>query len=174
MREIIDIDQLSQWCVPVRVRGHLIETRNPLRGDMTLLDTRIKRGDYESDAELSAARKKLLDEMIDAMFVGDEWGKLKEKIAAGQEEPLSMFEKLSIVLQYSIAHEFAVNGREAAARLGERPFTLIEDESPVAPATAASPAVRKRDLPPGLIIGGDGGERPISEANLGVEELAAH
>lgn len=165
MREIIDIDQLTDWCVPVRVRGHLIETRNPLRHDMTLLDKRLKRSAYESDADLAKARKTLLDEMIEAIFVGVEWRTLQAKFTDGVEEPLSPFEKLSIVYQYSIVYLQATQGKEAALAFMQRgDFTLIEEvqrtQPPDAPAT---------ELPAGRIIGGNGQVRPISEAGIGAE-----
>lgn len=167
MREIIDIDQLSEWCVPVRVRGRLIETRNPLREDMSLLDKRLKRGDYDSEHALGEARRQLLDVMIDRILIGEAWELLKRDIDSGGVLPLAPFEKLSIVFQYCIAHASATGGREAAAELVRRGFNLIEDGPPVTNSTSSRSPLPKPDLPPGMVIGGDGSVQPIDAANPG-------
>lgn len=167
MREIIDIDQLSEWCVPVRVRGRLIETRNPLRHDMSDLDKRLKRGDYDSEHALGEARRQLLDVMIDRILIGEAWELLKRDIDSGSVLPLAPFEKLSIVFQYCIAHASATGGREAAAELVQRGFNLIEEETPMGTSAPAAARPLKRDLPAGMVIGGDGRERPIGDTNAG-------
>lgn len=169
VHEIIDIDLLSEWCVPVRIRGRLIETRNPLREDMTLLDRRLKRGDYANEAELGRARTALLDEMIERLFVGERWEQLKRAIRDGQDDPLSSFEKLSIVLHYSIAYLHATQGREAASALALRGLTLIEEE---ATPQAASAPHSGRDLPEGRFVAADGRERPLNESGIGMEGAA--
>lgn len=167
MREIIDIDQLSDWCVAVRVRGRLIETRNPLRCDMTLLDKRLKRADYATEADLSAARKSLLDQMLDRIFIGDAWNDLKRAAESGDVDALAPFEKLSIVFHYTLAHASAVHGQEHAAALAARGFTLIEEDEAKTQAPASAAPRRAPDLPEGLHVGAAGEIRPVSPGEAG-------
>lgn len=166
MDAIINVDQLTQWCVIVRLRGRNFATVNPCSRSMAILDRRVKRSDYGAEHELAEARRSLMREMLDAIFDGDgTWIDFVQSVNLSKEHPLSDIECLHVINNYTVGYLAVTGHEEEAMRLRANPTNLIaEDEAASAPPAAAAPAP---DLPVGLHVGAAGDIRPVSPGEAG-------
>ena len=165
MDTVINVDRLTQWCVPVLTRGRLIQTRNPLRENMDVLDERVRRADHADDESLCHARRALIQKMLERILCDPGATGLFTDIADGRISPISDMEGLVIINNYTIANYAACGHQDRARALMLNPLSLIAEDDAAKEEATVQAAPPSSPLPVGRVINGSA-SRPITPADV--------